>query len=162
MMPNAFAQGICLLLCWYAVKGDDFHNFSITDIECIDGNVTVTMVCNVINTRNGITIFRNDLKVAFCTSYYLVSLNHCTNTSGHHGITKSSIVNDSMIYRIELANIDNLIGKWVCQNGGPNDPSWSMLFPIITCPPKINTAPKYDLDNGKLTIQLFSLDKETK
>lgn len=33
---------------------------------------------------------------------------------------------------------------------------------LFAGPPKINTAPKYDLDNGKLTIQLFSLDKETK
>ncbi|XP_052080114.1 uncharacterized protein LOC127718186 [Mytilus californianus] len=147
MMPNAFVQGICLLIFWSAVKGVEFYNFFITDIECIDGNVSVTMICNVNNTRNGIKICRNNQEIAYCTTYYLVSIIACTNTSQQYEITNLTIVNDSMIYRIESAPIDNLIGKWVCQNGGSNDPSWSLSFPNITCPPKNNPAPKCDHDN---------------
>ncbi|XP_076088577.1 uncharacterized protein LOC143058980 [Mytilus galloprovincialis] len=147
MMPNGFAQGISLLLFLSTVKGVEFHNFYITDIECIDGNVTVTMICNVNNTGHGITILRNNDQIAYCAWNDVLSSTTCTNSNRQYKLTNLTIVNASMIYRIESASIDNLIGTWVCQNGGPKDPSWSLSFPNITCPPKNNPATKCDHEN---------------
>ncbi|CAC5404488.1 unnamed protein product [Mytilus coruscus] len=132
-MPNALAQGICLLLFWSAVKGVKFYNFYITDIECIDGNVTVTMICNVNETRHGIKIFRNELEMAFCLTYSVLPYKVCRHSRRQDVITNSTLVDNSMIYSIESAQINNLIGKWVCQNGGRNDPSWSISLPNIRC-----------------------------
>ncbi|CAC5393430.1 unnamed protein product [Mytilus coruscus] len=134
-MTNTVTQSICLLLLWSLAKGTELNHFSITDLECIEGNVTVSMICNVPKPLDMIIIYKDGTDITRCTKYPAPPYMHCTN---------SNLKNVIASFNTET---DFLIGNLVCQNGGPKDPSWSLSFPNITCPPKIEFAPKRDCDN---------------
>lgn len=114
-------------------SGTELNHFSITDIECIDGNFTASIICNVPNPQNMIIILKNGTEITRCTTYSVKPYLHCTISSLKDLINYSTVVNNSMTFQIDSADADFLIGEWVCQNGGPNDPSWSLSFPNITC-----------------------------
>ncbi|XP_071148688.1 uncharacterized protein [Mytilus edulis] len=153
-MTKAIAQSICLILLWSLVKGrTELNNFSITDIECIDGSVSVSMICTVPKHKDRIIIFKNGTKITSCTTFYAHSYVHCTNSSLKGVNASSTLMNNSMIFHITSAETDLIIGEWVCQNGGTHDPSWSISFPNITCQPQSHFAPKMNCSNGTYIVK---------